>query len=43
MGGQHERALHHPDPNSPECKQMMEQAAKMKDRETAARLTAMCK
>ena len=31
------------DPNSPECKQMMEQAAKMKDRETAARLTAMCK
>jgi hypothetical protein len=31
------------DPNSPECKQLKEQAAKMKDRETAARLTAMCK
>ena len=31
------------DPNSEQCKQMREQAAKMKDRETAARLTAMCK
>jgi len=30
------------DPNSEQCKKMKEQAAKMKDRETAARLTAMC-
>lgn len=31
------------DPNSEQCKQMRQQAAKMKDRETAARLTEMCK
>lgn len=31
------------DPNSEQCKKMREQAAKMKDREAAARLTAMCK
>jgi hypothetical protein len=31
------------DPNSEQCRQMRESAAKMKDRETAARLMAMCK
>jgi len=31
------------DPNSDQCKRMLERAAKMKDREAAARLTAMCK
>ena len=31
------------DPNSEQCRKMKEQAAKMKDREAAARLTAMCK
>ena len=30
------------DPNSEQCRKLKEQAAKMKDRETAARLAAMC-
>ena len=30
------------DPNGEQCRKMKEQAAKMKDREAAARLTAMC-
>jgi hypothetical protein len=30
------------DPNSEQCRKLKEQAAKMKDRETAARLSAMC-